>query len=198
MTNTDDLTAQLAFVLEADKLKSVERQTTIADGSRRENSAEHSWSLALMAIVLADCAPPDVDIGRVIQMVLLHDVVEVDAGDAFVYDVAAREGQAEREALAADRLYGILPEDQGARLRALWDEFEARATPDAKFAAALDRLSPLMLNRASGGLAWTRHGIVASQVRERNAHIAEGSPALWEAANAIIDCAIDEGLLPDR
>jgi putative hydrolase of HD superfamily len=194
----DELHAQLAFVLEADQLKGVERQTTIADGSRRENSAEHSWSLALMAIVLADTAPPEVDIGRVIQMVLLHDIVEVDAGDAFVYDVAAREGQAEREALAADRLYGMLPEAQGARLRALWEEFEARATPDAKFAAALDRLSPLMLNRASGGLAWTRHGIVASQVRTRNAHIADGSPELWEAASELIEAAVEDGVLPDR
>ena len=198
MTDDDDLARQLAFVLEADKLKSVERQTTISDGSRRENSAEHSWNLALMAIVLVDTAPPDVDINRVIRMVLLHDLVEIDAGDAFVYDDAAQEGKAEREQAAADRIFAMLPAEQGATLRALWEEFEARETPDAKFGAALDRLSPLMLNRASGGLAWKRHGIVASQVRERNAHIADGSPALWEAASAIIEGAVDEGLLPDR
>ncbi|MET0894403.1 MAG: HD domain-containing protein [Acidimicrobiia bacterium] len=196
---TDDtLAAQLAFVLEADQLKAVERQTTIADRSRRENSAEHSWTLALMAIVLADAAPPEVNVDRVIKMVVLHDLVEIDAGDTFVYDDALQAGKAEREQAAADRLFGMLPSPQGAELRALWEEFDARDTADAKFAAALDRLSPLMLNRASGGLAWKRHGIVESQVRARNAHIAEGSLELWVAAQHIIDQAVDDGLLPDH
>jgi putative hydrolase of HD superfamily len=192
------LARRLAFLLEADRLKRVERQSSITGGDRRENSAEHSWHLALFALVLADHAPDDVDANRVVAMLLLHDLVEIDAGDTFVYDEAAHADKVEREQAAADRLYALLPDDQASSLRALWEEFEERATPDARFAAALDRLQPLLLNHANHGEPWLRHGITADRVRARNAHIADGSPDLWAAARETIDDAVAQGWLPEE
>ena len=143
MGGMDPLDSQLRFVLEADRLKSVLRRSTLNDGSRRENSAEHSWHLALMALVLGEHAPPGSDLSKVSAMVVLHDLVEIDAGDLYVYaDEAAQRRQAVAERAAADRLFGLLPAEQGAALRALWDEFEQRITPEARFARALDRLHP--------------------------------------------------------
>jgi putative hydrolase of HD superfamily len=191
------LAAQLAFVLEADRLKGVERRSFLADRSRRENSAEHSWHLALMAVVLSEHAAAPVDVLRVVQMLLMHDLVEIDVGDTFVYDEAARAGKQALEAVAAERMFGGLPGAQGARLLALWREFEAKHTADARFAAALDRLQPLMLNHASGGATWTEHGITAEQVRGVNAHIAAGSPGLWDAAQALIADAVTLGYLAE-
>jgi putative hydrolase of HD superfamily len=188
------LARQLAFLLEADRLKQVERQTAIVGGSRRENTAEHSWHLGLFALVLAEHADEAVDIGRVLAMVLVHDLVEIDAGDTFAYDETGYETKAAREQAAAERLFGLLPEGQGAELRALWEEHEASATADARFANALDRLQPVLLNHAAGAHApWVRHGITYEQIVRRNVVIADGSRALWAEAHQRISQAVTEG-----
>jgi putative hydrolase of HD superfamily len=191
------LAAQLAFVVEIDKLKHVLRQTDLMDGSRRENDAEHSWHLAVMALLLAEHAAEEADVGRVVRMVLVHDLVEIDAGDTFCYDDEGAKDKGEREQAAADRIFAMLPDDQAAEFRALWDEFEARETPDAKFAAAIDRLQPLLHNYHTQGAAWRRHGIVRSQVVSRNSHMAEGAPALWDYARRLIDEAVAKGYLAE-
>ena len=185
------LARQLTFLLEADRLKQVERQTAIIGGARRENTAEHSWHLGLFAIVLAEHAEEPVDLARVLAMVLVHDLVEIDAGDTFAYDESGYETKAAREQAAADRLFGLLPDDQGTEVRALWEEHEAGATPEARFANALDRLQPVLLNHAAGTDApWVRHGITYDQILKRNAVIAAGSEALWAAAHdRILDAA---------
>ena len=184
-----DLAARLRFALEIDSLKSVLRRNSVTDGSRRENSGEHSWHLALMAIVLAPHAGVPVDVGRVVEMLLVHDLVEIDAGDTFVYDAAAREQQADIERRAADRLFALIPGDEGTRLRSTWDEFEAALTPEARFAHSVDRIAPLLLNHANRGELWADYGITAERVRAYNAHIADGAPDLWAAAQALIDDA---------
>ncbi|MGH9283924.1 MAG: HD domain-containing protein, partial [Acidimicrobiales bacterium] len=152
------LAAQLAFLLEIDRVKQVLRHNPLADGSRRENDAEHMWHLSVMAVVLAEHAAEPVDLARVLTMVVLHDVVEIDTGDVLFYDDAGREAVAAAEQAAAARIFGLLPADQGEKLRALWEEFEARQSADARFAAAVDRLHPLLLNRSAGGGAWTGAG----------------------------------------
>ena len=192
------LTVQLEFALDADRLKHIERRSRLADGSRRENSAEHSWHLALMAMVLAEHAAQPVDLLHVLQMLIIHDLVEIDAGDTFVYDEAARADKAELESLAARRIFGQLPAEQAQSLLALWEEYETSETPAARFGHALDRLQPLMLNRASGGTTWTEHGITADRVRDVNRHIEDGSEALWGAAQAIISDAVARGYLAER
>lgn len=175
-----DLDRQIAFLLEADKLKSVVRATTLADGSRHENSAEHSWHLALFALVLQNQAPVGVDIHRVIQMLLIHDIVEIDAGDAPIFDEVDIEAMEAAEAKGAERLFGLLPASQGAALKALWHEFEAAETPDAQFAKSLDRFQPPLLNLASGGGSWTDYGVSEDMVRNRvGAKIDIGAPKLW-------------------
>lgn len=188
-----DLLERLRFVLEADALKSVLRRNSISDGSRRENSGEHSWHLALMALVLAPHANGPIDVGRVVEMLLVHDIVEIDAGDTFVYDTDARESKQALETRAADRLFSMVPGDDGPRLRARWDEFEASETPEARFAHSIDRLAPLLLNHANRGKLWTDNGITAARATEYNAHIADGSDALWSAARALIDDAATNG-----
>lgn len=189
------LDRQLGFLLELDRLKAVLRETVLTDGSRRENTAEHSWHVAVLALVLAEHAEADVDVGRVMVMLLLHDVVEIDAGDTFAYDPEAHRDKEEREVAAAERLFGLLPGDQGRRLRALWDEFEAGASPEARFARALDRLHPILLNLASGGVAWRRHGIGAGQVTSYNDGMSRGSARLWDYALRVIDTAVERGHL---
>ena len=191
----DDLVARLRFVLEADSLKSVLRRNSITDGSRRENSGEHSWHLALMVLVLAPMSNEPIDVGRVVEMLLVHDLVEIDAGDTFVYDDAAREQKVELETRAADRLFAIIPGRDGARLRSRWDEFEARATPESRFAHAVDRLAPLLLNHANQGRLWAENEITADRALAYNAHIADGSDALWRAARAVLDDALEQGWL---
>jgi putative hydrolase of HD superfamily len=193
--DNERLAAQLDFIVRIDRLKSIGRQTLLTDRSRRENSAEHSWHLALMVMVLAEYAREQVDAGRVMKMVLTHDLVEIDAGDTFCYDEGAKEGQRARELAAADRLFSLLPADQAAELRALWDEFETQETPEACFAAALDRLQPLFNNYLTRGGTWQEHDVVRSQVRRRTAPIADGSPSLAEVAAAIIDRAVENGYL---
>lgn len=181
---TARLDAQIAFLTEADRLKSVERANTLIDGSRPENSAEHSWHLALYALVLSDQAGPGVSIDRVIRMLLLHDLVEIDVGDVPLHSANGQaHGSAEvqrAEAEAADRLFGLLPADQGQALRALWAEFEAAETPDAVFAKALDRVQPVVQNIESGGTGWVDYGVTLAQIEERvGARVARGAPRLW-------------------
>ncbi|CAB4960355.1 unannotated protein [freshwater metagenome] len=188
-----DLLRQLTFVVEVDRMKAVLRQSHVAAVDRPENDAEHSWHLALMAIVLAEHAAEPVDRARVVELLVLHDLVEVYAGDVPLHDDAAMVGQAEREVAAADRLYALLPAEQGARLRAAWEEFEAHVTPEARFARAMDRFQPLLL-------AWmTRQEadpeITAAGVRERLRIIEDGSPTLWAAAQALIDESERRGYL---
>ncbi len=197
MSPQERLRRQIEFILEIDKLKSVMRRSYLLDGSRHENSAEHSWHLAVMALVLAEHANEPVDVCHVLKMLLVHDIVEVDAGDTYCYDDAANRDKAERERRAAERLFGLLPPDQGEELRALWEEFEARRTPEAKFAAALDRLMPLMHNVFTRGRSWQEHGVTRDQVEARNRPMAEGAETLWAFASRLIQQAVDEGLLAE-
>ena len=189
---TSRIAAQLAFVVEIDRLKGVLRQTPLCDGSRRENSAEHSWHLAVMAMLLAEHADAAVNVARVVGMLLVHDIVEIDAGDTFAYDAAANEGRAERERLAARRIFGLLPAEQGDALRALWEEFEAGATADARFAAAVDRLQPLLANDRAGGGSWRAHAVGRDQVLRRMAPIEGALPAVWPAVLDVVErnCAL--------
>jgi putative hydrolases of HD superfamily len=190
------LDSQLRFLLEADRLKGVLRQSRIIDGSRQENSAEHSWHLGLMSLVLGEYAPAGTDLSRVTAMVLVHDLVEIDAGDLFVYAGApAHAQQEEAERAAADRLFALLPASQAAGFRALWDEFEERRTPEAKFARALDRLQPMLANYQLGGGTWTQHGVTASQVLDKVALIEDGSAALGAYARELIADSVSRGFL---
>ena len=194
-TATDRMARQITFILEIDRLKSILRRSYLADGTRRENSAEHSWHLAMMALVLAEHANTPVDPLRVVKMLLVHDIVEIDADDTYCYDEAGARDKTEREQRAANRLFGLLPADQEQELRALWDEFEGRQTEEAKFAAALDRLMPLLHNYHTQGRSWQENGIVRRQVLERNAHIADGSEDLWQFAQSFIEDAVAKGYL---
>ena len=196
-SSVDRLAAQVNFVLEVDRLKSVLRRGYVADGSRRENSAEHSWTLALMAMVLAEHASEPVDVGTVLRMVVIHDIVEVDAGDTYVYDDAARAGKQQLERQAADRLFALLPPDQAAEVRALWDEFESAGTPEARFARSLDRFAGFLLNHASAGASWRENGITADRVFARNQQIDAGAPALWGEVQRRLTEAVAQGwILP--
>ncbi|MCP3909372.1 MAG: HD domain-containing protein [Actinomycetia bacterium] len=190
-----DLAHRLRFLLELDRLKGILRRSLVLAGERRENSAEHSWHLALFAIVLAPYAEEPVDLARVVTMLLLHDVVEIDAGDTYIYDKAAVARKAEEEHQAAQRIYGLLPGDEGAELRGLWEEYERQDTADSRFAHSVDRLQPLLLNLVSGAVSWHQHGVPASRVREINSRMATGSTELWTAASALIDDAITRGIL---
>ncbi|MCP3803858.1 HD domain-containing protein [Allokutzneria sp. A3M-2-11 16] len=179
------LRAQLTFVIEVDRLKTILRQSPLAAADRRENDAEHSWHLALMVVLLAEHSDSPIDVGHTVKLVLLHDLVEIYAGDTPLYSDSS--DQQEREEAAADRLFGLLPADQAASMRALWDEFEARATPEARFAKAMDRLQPLLLNWMARGGTWKSPGVTADTVRSRKAVIGEASSALWTAGQALID-----------
>ncbi len=189
------LTQQIDFIVAVDRLKQVFRQTRLIDDRRPENDAEHSWHLALMAVVLQEYAAEDVDIARVLAMHLIHDLVEIDAGDTFAYDDAGQADKEERERAAAKRIFGLLPADQRASMLALWEEFEARQTPEARYAAALDRLHPVLLNYHTDGSAWRRHGVPRHRVVAVNRHMADGAPELWEYARRLIDSAVAEGKL---
>jgi putative hydrolases of HD superfamily len=190
------LNEQMAFVTELGKLKSVLRQTVLAGIGRPENSAEHSWHLATMAMALADHAPAGTDLARVIGMVLVHDIVEIDAGDLFLYaDASAHERQEIAERAAADRIFAILPADLGVAMRRLWDEFSERRTAEAKFARALDRLQPMLENFAVGGGTWKRHGVTADQVLTKVELIEDGSAALGSYARDLVNQAVAMGIL---
>ncbi|MBR9788628.1 MAG: HD domain-containing protein [Vibrionaceae bacterium] len=192
----DRLEKQLKLLIELDQLKNVLRRTRIKSaGGRLENSGEHSWHVALMAVLMEEHANAPVDICRVMKMLLIHDVVEIDAGDTFVYDTAASKEQAEKEIKAAERLFGMLPRDQGKELLALWHEFEAAQTDDAKYAKALDRLIPMLLNYHNDGQSWQEHGVTREQALTINKRIELGSVTLWDKAKEIIENATDKGWL---
>lgn len=192
-----DFEKQMAFIMELDKIKKITRQTYLSDGSRKENDAEHSWHLALMAVLLKEYANEEVDLAKVIPMVLLHDLVEIDAGDTYAYDQAGLATQRARETKAADSIFGMLPEDQGTKFRNLWEEFEAYETSEAKFAHVLDNCQPLLLNDASGGKSWKEHTVHKSQIYKRNEHTAEGSREIWEYMQQLIDKHIQLGHVID-
>jgi putative hydrolases of HD superfamily len=192
----DRLDRQLQFAAEAGRLKGVLRQTVLTDPPRRENSAEHSWHLAVMALALAEHAPPGTDMATVVAMLVLHDLVEVDAGDLSVYaDHAAQARQTVAERAAADRIFALLPADQASVLRGLWDQFEERATPEARFARALDRLQPMLENVRSGGGTWQAQGVTADKVMEKVRLIEDGSASLGRFASAMIEQAVADGIL---
>lgn len=182
MANDERFAQQIRFIVEIDKLKRVLRRTLLTDKSRRENSAEHSWHIALMAPILAEYAAEKIDVLRVVKMLLVHDLVEIDAGDTFAYDAAGHLDKEDRERAAADRVFGLLPDNQAAELRALWNEFELSETADARFALALDRLQPLLQNVHADGGTWRSHGVTKDQVLERMTPIRRTSEFLWSYA----------------
>ncbi|HCE1805656.1 TPA: HD domain-containing protein [Vibrio parahaemolyticus] len=190
------LEKQLALLIELDKLKSVLRRTRVKSAEGRlENSGEHSWHVALMAVLMEEHANAPVDICRVMKMLLIHDVVEIDAGDTFVYDTAATKEQAEKEIKAAERLFGMLPTDQGQELLALWQEFEAAQSDDAKYAKALDRLIPMLLNYHNNGQSWKENSVMREQALTINKRIEFGSVTLWDKAKELIEEATEKGWL---
>jgi putative hydrolases of HD superfamily len=192
------LLRQLEFLLEVDRLKGVLRRSYVLAGERRENSAEHSWHLALAAMLLAEHANERVDVARVVAMALVHDIVEIDAGDTFVYDERGALDKAEREQRAAERLFALLPAPQSQEFRALWDEFEEARTAEARFAAALDRLLPILANLATDGRAWREHGISLERVLARNVTMAAGSRALWEEVRERLREAEERGAFAEE
>jgi putative hydrolases of HD superfamily len=190
------LLRQIEFIAECDKLKEIFRQTLNTQSRRAENDAEHSWHLCLCVIVLAEHAnSPRLDVLRVLKMVIVHDLVEIDAGDTFGYDTAGQANQHARECVAADRIFGMLPADQAADFRALWDEFEAQQTAEAQFALAVDRFQPVLLNCRTDGGGWKRHGVTQDRVVARNSKIAAGSTALWHEVEQMIQAVADQGHL---
>lgn len=195
----DRLNQQLALIMELDKLKTVLRRTRVksADG-RLENTAEHSWHVALMALLMEEHANEPVDISKVVKMLLLHDIVEIDAGDTFVYDTAASQVQEENELKAAKRLFGMLPEEQGQELMGIWLEFEAAQSPEAKFGKALDRIIPMLLNYYNNGQGWQEHGVSKTQALTVNARIEYGSEVLWDKAQQMVAEAVEKGWLKDQ
>ena len=179
---TDRLRKQLAFILELDQEKNILRQTHLSNHGRRENDAEHAWHMAIMAYLLQEYSNAPIDVAKVMLMCLLHDVVEIDAGDTYAYDEDAKKTQREREVKAADRIFGLLPEEQGKEFRALWEEFEAQETAESKFARTMDNIQPIMLNAATDGKAWEEHDVHIEQILNRNRNTAKGSEAIWEYA----------------
>jgi putative hydrolases of HD superfamily len=193
------LAQQIAFIAECDKLKEIFRQTVNTQSRRAENDAEHSWHLCLSVIVLAEHAnAPQLDVLRVLKMVIIHDLVEIDAGDTFGYDTARQTDQHARECLAADRIFGMLPEDQAREFRAHWDEFEAQQTAEARFALAVDRFQPVLLNCLTEGGGWKKHGVTQERVVERNRRIGDGSQAVWRHLEKMIQGVADAGHLAKK
>ncbi|QHW31674.1 HD domain-containing protein [Paenibacillus rhizovicinus] len=190
-----NLEKQMAFLVEIDKLKTIQRKAKIMHGDRLENDAEHSWHLAMMALILQQEANADVDLLKVMKMLLVHDIVEIDAGDTFAYDTKGHEDKQERETRAAKRIFGLLPEEQERELFGLWLEFEAKETAEARFASSLDRLQPLIHNHHNEGDSWQRYKITEEMVRNRNREIAKGSEGLWSYAQEIIGRSVEKGFL---
>ena len=178
----DRMKKQWEFALEIDKEKYIGRQTWLSDGKRKENDAEHAWHAALMAVVFSEYANENIDVLKTVLMILIHDLVEIDSGDTYAYDEEGKKTQRQREERGADRIFGMLPEDQGKQFRALWEEFEEWKTPEARFAHVMDNLQPMMLNAATDGKSWTEHGIRLEQILNRNRHTSKGSEVLWEYA----------------
>jgi putative hydrolases of HD superfamily len=186
---------QMKFIIEIDKLKTINRKAKIMHGDRLENDAEHTWHLAMMALILHDHANHEVDLFRVFKMLLVHDLVEIDAGDTFAYDTVGYEDKYERELQAANRIFGMLPQNQAEELMNLWQEYEKRETKEAKFASSLDRLQPLIHNHQNQGDTWQKYGITRDQVLRRNEEINEGSTPLWDYAQSIIKDSVERGYL---
>ena len=176
------LEKQFAFIKEIDKEKFIGRQTYVTGAGRKENDAEHAWHMAVMTVLLSEYANEEIDVLKTITMLLIHDIVEIDAGDTYAYDEVGKKTQREREEKAAERIFGMLPEDQAKKFRDLWEEFEARETKEAKFARTMDNIQPMMLNAATDGKAWVEHGVHVNQILKRNEHTAEGSQILWKYA----------------
>lgn len=191
------LEQQIQFIREVDKVKNIYRQSYLADGQRKENDAEHSWHITLMAVLLQEYVP-GVDLTKVMIMVLIHDLVEIDAGDTYAYDSAGAETKRAREVKAAERIFGLLPEEQGQYFRDLWEEFEEYETQDAKYAHLLDNFQPLLLNDASGGKSWSEHGVKKSQVYKRNERIEETSEEVWKCMQEIVQAHIEKGNLKNE
>jgi len=189
---------QLDFCLELDKEKNIFRQTHLSGHGRRENDAEHAWHMAIMAWLLREYANEDIDLARTMLMILIHDVVEIDAGDTYAYDTEALKDQKEREEKAAERLFGMLPDEQGVELRALFEEFEEGETPEARFARAMDNFQPLILNHSNDGGDWREHGVKRSQVMRRQNGTRPGSEELWEYTKELIDAHVARGDLEDE
>jgi putative hydrolase of HD superfamily len=194
--NTERFNRQIEFILEADKLKKVSRRTTLLDVSRQENSAEHSWHIALLVLILSEYADEDnLNFLQVLKLLLAHDLVEIDAGDTYCYDEVGGQDQKARETKAADRIFSILPADQAATFRSLWDEYEARDTPESRFAHSLDRLQPFLHNYFTRGHTWQKHGIRKNQVMARMRPVDDGSHHLWNYVRNLIDDAVENGFL---
>ncbi len=191
------LKGQVGFLLECDKMKNILRQTLTINDRRRENDAEHSWHFALTVLVLSEYASEEVDINRVIKMALVHDLVEIYAGDTYAYDAENNKSKAERENAAADRLFSMLPRGQGTEIRSLWEEFDAEQTPDACFAAAIDRLQPMINNYYTDGESWKKHGVESGMVYKRMEPIRRASDKLWQFAAGMVEDAVKKGWLID-
>jgi putative hydrolase of HD superfamily len=193
---TERFKKQIEFILEADKLKHVRRKTILLDHSRRENSAEHSWHIALMVLIMSEYSKEtDIDFFHVMKMLLIHDLVEIDAGDTYCYDDNGRKDQRRREEIAAQRVFGLLPADQVAALRALWNEFEKKETPESRFANALDRVQPMLNNYFTDGQTWQENDIKSGQVHRRMRPVKDGAPVLWDYVSALIRDAVKKGIL---
>jgi putative hydrolase of HD superfamily len=192
------LSQQMRFIVEIDKLKHIERQSALTDGTRQENDSEHSWHIATMALLLFEYSNEiEIDLLKVIKMLLIHDLVEIDAGDTFLYDVMGNSTKTKRENDAAKRIFGLLPEDQAKELHSIWLDFEARESPEARFAFALDAIQPLLLGFQNKGWSWKKHGVAKSQIVDKKEPIKIGSRDLWEYAQTLIKKAVEEGFLID-
>lgn len=198
LAGDDRLGRQLEFILELDRLKSIFRRSYLLDESRHENSAEHSWHIATFMVILQEYANEPVDIGHVMKIALVHDIVEIDADDTFCYDDAGLLTKADRELRAADRIFSLLPDDQRDEIRGLWEEYEAMSTPESRYANALDRVMPILHNFCTEGRSWRAHGVTKSQALKRNAHAADGCKPLWEFVVRLIDVAVERGYLGDE
>ncbi len=189
------LEKQLSFLMEIDRQKEIIRQTYLSDGSRKETDAEHAWHLAMMCMVLSEYANEPIDVPRTIMMLLAHDLVEIDAGDTYAYDTEGNATKRQREEKAAERIYGMLPEEQGNTLRMLWEEFEAMETPEAKFANTMDKIQPVLLTDQAKGKSWREHQVRMSQIMERNARTHEGSEVLWDYIRNVLEKNADAGFI---
>lgn len=187
------LQKQMDFILEVDKLKNIYRQSYVSDGSRHEEDADHSWHLALMCLLLKEYANEEIDVLKTMAMVLIHDIVEIDAGDTYAYDDAGNETKRAREVQAADRIFNILPKDQAEYFRGLWEEFEEGKTKEALFALTVDKIQPVMLNDATNGRAWQEHEVKKSQIMERNVNTSKGSETLWDYCKMLIERNVEKG-----
>ena len=198
MIDKERFQKQLDFILEADKEKNIFRQTHLSGHGRRENDAEHAWHMAIMIYLLKEYANEEIDVAKAMMISLIHDIVEIDAGDTYAYDTAGLETQKEREEKAAERIFGMLPEDQKAELKSLFEEFEAYATPEAKFAHTMDNFQPLLLNNSNNGGDWREHGVSKSQIMKRHQKTRLGSEIIGDYSEALIEENVKKGNVKDE